>query len=272
MIINIENISEMVWDLSCMFGISPVTLINTVQEFRRESSSGICYYEDKFIKLSEEFVKKHQKKHIKEVYVAHLTRHIESPKELKPLIKLLNEENEFTHFLRNNQVTFTNCEDYISMNYKGKKVETKELYDENTTENEHCRLAGRLGCCGIPDYCINGFAFAIKPELSTDGYYEYLSEGPELLQDLDNFLNTNLCKKYKEKSKYYISIFKVKLEDIIFDNITSFNGSINKEINYLILCFMFLSSYYCDSSSVFNEVIRLNDFQTVEVDHNILIE
>lgn len=273
MIINIENIEKMKEDLCNILDITQKVLKDTILSFADECIDGIMYHEDRFIELAEEFVKNNQKIHINEIYVCHLTRHIGEPQELLPLKELLTGKNKFTHFLKKNGVTFSKKISYISMSYKGKEIDIKDLYDKDTCENEHVRLAGRLGCCGEADYCVNGYTFAIEPEESMDDYYTYLMRGPELLQDLDNFFLTNMCQKYKKESQYYVSIFKVHLDDVIFDGRNSFNVRDDKEVKYLVLCFMFLLDYYRDSKTLlFNQVVRLDDFQSVKVSRNILME
>jgi hypothetical protein len=165
---NIENIEKMIDDLCNILDITPKLLKDTILTFANECIEGIMYHEDRFIELAEEFVKNNQKIHINEIYVCHLTRHIGEPKELLPLKELLTGKNKLTHFLEKNGVTFSKKISCISMSYKGKEIDIKDLYDDDTCENEHVRLAGRLGCCGEADYCVNGYTFAIEPEESMD--------------------------------------------------------------------------------------------------------
>lgn len=273
MIINIESVDKMIEQLCDIFDITAEFLEETILDFANECKEGIVYDEGKFIELAEEFITSNLKIHINEIYVCHLTRHIGEPQELLPLKELLTGKNKFTCFLKRHGVTFGKKNNYISMSYMGTKIDIKDLYDKNSCENEHVRLAGRLGCCGEADYCVNGYTFAINPENSMKDYYMHLQRGPELLQDLDNFFSTKMCEKYREESKYYLSIFKVSLDDVIFDGMDSFNVSDGKEIKYLVLCFMFLLDYYDNFNELsFNQIVRLDDYQSVKVDHNILIE
>ena len=271
MIINIDSIDNMIRDLCIALDITPQILKETILNFSSECRDGICYDNVKFTKLAESFIKNNQKIHINEIYVGHLTRHIGEPKELLPLQRLLIGKNKFTHFLEQHGVCFSKKDNNISMYHNGREIDVKDLYDNKSVNNKHTRLARRLGYCGEADYCVNGYAFAIEPEKSMNDYYIRLMQAPELLQDLDKFLSTNICEEYKNKSKYYIAIFKVHLDDVIFDGMSSFNGIKKKNIEYIILCFMFLLDWYNNYIPLFNQIIRINDYKAVKVNYNILI-
>lgn len=271
MIINIENIDQMQKDLSNILNITQEELKKTILRFDEQSRKGCIFDEDKFIELSEKFITTKKKFDITEIYICHLTRHIGEPEKLFPLQQLLTEENEFSKFLEGYDIRFNIEDNHILINHKGKEIDKKNIYDKDSYENEYARLATRLGYIGQADYCVNGFLFAIDIKNSTDIYYMYLMQGPELLQDLDDFFLTNMHEVYKTKSKYYASIIKVPLQEIIFDGRANFNVSSNKDIKYIILCFMFLQDYYINAKVSYNEAVRLGDYESVKVDHNILI-
>ena len=158
------------------------------------------------------------------------------------------------------------------MKYNGNPVPRNKVYDPTSWDNDHVRLAGRLGWLGTKDFCINGFLHAVEPERSTDDYYRYLMNGPELLQDLDAYFHTQMCDEYCKRSKYFYAIAKIPLKNIIFDERNDLNIDEDRTKTYLSLCFEFLLSWYEGTryySRLHNEVIRLDDYAEVSVDHYI---
>lgn len=96
--------------------------------------------------------------------------------------------------------------------------------------------------------------------------------GPELLQDLDAFFHTQMCDEYCKRSKYSYAIVKIPLKNIIFDERNDLNIDEDRTKIYLSLCFEFLLSWYEGTryySRLHNEVIRLDDYAEVSVDHYI---
>ena len=179
-------------------------------------------------------------------------------------------DNSFSNFLKEHNVEFYSKNENIMMLYKGKPIPPIKLYNPDSIDNKHTRLAGRLGWCGEKDYCVNGFLFGMEPENSTDFYYQYLMDGPELLRDIDAFLHTNMCKEYRKISKYYLAFAKVPLNEVIFDDM-ELNIKEDRTKQYLALCFQFLLSWYTRGSkwnrSLYNTMIRMNDYTFVNIDH-----
>lgn len=89
-------------------------------------------------------------------------------------------------------------------------------------------LASRLGYFDKQDFCVNGFVFDAGIKYGTEGYIRDLSYGPEILMYLDDFLQMNLCLKYRECSKYYKAFIKAPIEDIIFDGKEEINTAQKK--------------------------------------------
>ena len=269
MVINVECIDRMIDDICDYLDIVPEYLQERILDIWDASIEDKFFDSNKFYKLSASFVSEYSDEKIEEVCLCHLTRCIGQPSVLLPLCKLLTTDNLFSNFLKERNVEFYSKNKNIVMVYKGKPIPPIELYDPDSVDNKHTRLAGRLGWCGEKDYCVNGFLFGIDLKNSTDSYYHTLMDGPELLQDIDSFLNTNLCQEYKKCSKYYLAIAKVPLNKIIYDD--GLNNGRDRTKQYLAHCFQFLLSWYTGdfqwSKNLYNVMIRMNDFEFVNVDH-----
>jgi len=271
MIINVENTTKMIEDICTFLDIVPEYLEERIKEIS-DVAAAEEDYSKAFLKLSEEFISENTSSKLSDVWFCHLTRSIGQPRELLPLKTLLTSENAFSDFLKCHSIEFQADNDMLLMFCNGNLIPGIKLYDPTKWDNEHTRLAGRLGYLGVKDFCVNGFLHAIEPEKSTDGYYGNLIDGPELLQDLDAFFHTNLCEEYCKRSKYYYAIAKVPLSDIIFDERSDLNYEGDRTNAYLSLCFEFLLSWYTQqrwSSILHNEKFRINDYSTVTIDHYI---
>lgn len=271
MIINVENPVHMINDICAFLNISEDILKDSIDNFFESAKTDLWYDMEIFNKLSEQFVDMHFTEPLEKIFFCHLTRSIATPEILMPVYELLTSTNDYSEFLNENGLFFEKYNNRLSMIYKGRRVLENEIYDSNRFENNHNRLAGRLGFCGEPDYCINGFTFAINPEYSTDGYYYSLKRSPELLQDIDSFLDTNLCEEFFKISKYYFAICEVPLQKVIFDGRDDLNSCLNRTKSYLSLCFEFLASWYRhESDSILpNTMLRMDDYTKIKVDHYI---
>ena len=87
-------------------------------------------------------------------------------------------------------------------------------------------MAKRLGYLGEADYCVNDFAFWPNIDKTSEGYFQDLKRGPEILENLDRFIGKDLWREYKKQSKYYGIVFKVPMPEIIYDGI---DGLFTKE-------------------------------------------
>lgn len=127
------------------------------------------------------------------------------------------------------------------------EIDLSDKYDSNALY-----LRKRLGYnSNNIDYCFNGFA--LKDMLMKNLYTKRLYECPKFIEVLSNYLNDNSIKNdYFRNSKYYLITYKLKINDILFDEKS--NLTINKKINYFILqiC-VHLSDY------MYNKEGHLND-------------
>lgn len=271
MMINVESVDRMIDDICEMLDIVPEYLMEQLLKIS-ESASEADDYCGAFLGLSELFIQEHTSEKIENIYFCHLTRSIDKPSGILPIQALLTTENSFSLFLKEYSLRFFLEDEQLVMEYQGKRISPLKLYDPDRFENKHVRLAGRLGYIGVKDYCVNGFVHAIDPEKSTDGYYRLLMHGPEILQDLDEFLHTNMCMEYIKRSKFYYAVSKVPLSNVIFDQRQDFNVEGDRTKIYLSICFEFLLSWYTKTrwtSILHNEMIRMNDYETIVIDHYI---
>ena len=244
------------------------TLHDTIGLFEMKSTKGQCFYSDIYKQECYKFIDENKRKQLEEIYVYHLGRYIAIPNELKPLPKLLTSKNSLTEYLKSRDVFFTYEDRKIWLVYKGKRVNAVEIYDEQRLEN-HCRLAKRFGYFNIADFCVNGFAFAADIEKEGNHYYSSLQIGPELLQDLDDFLETDMCNDFNKISHYYLFTIKASLDDIIFDGKEDVRNHDEKQKYYLYKCMLFLNEAYERSSSRDNPIIRFRDDKTVKIEEYV---
>lgn len=271
MVIGVESVEKMIDDICDFLDIVPEYLEERIVDIADKAASEEDYSQA-FLRLSEEFISENTGESISEVYFCHLTRSIDKPSVLLPLKTLLTTNNSFTHFLREYSVEFEIEKNELVMKYNGNPVPRNRVYDPTSWDNDHARLAGRLGWLGTKDFCINGFLHAVEPERSTDDYYRYLMNGPELLQDLDAFFHSRMCDEYCKRSKYFYAIVKIPLKNIIFDERNDLNIDEDRTSIYLSLCFEFLLSWYEGTryySRLHNEMLRLDDYAEVSVDRYI---
>ena len=180
------------------------------------SGSEDYYFDDaKFFDLSSDFISKNNDDEIEEVYLCHLIRSIDRPDKLYPLHEVLTTQNSFSDFLRQEGFCFKISDQKIHLIFDGKEYSEIELGTPVEDKNYYGHLAVRFGYDDDPDYCLNGFLFAINPERSTDGYYDLLKRGPEVLQDIDKLFDTNLSSTFYKISNYYFALIRVDLNQIM---------------------------------------------------------
>lgn len=271
MIIRVESAEKMIEDICDFLDIVPEYLEERIKDIS-EAASTKEDYSEAFLRLSEEFVAENTSDTLDKIYFCHLARSVDTPEELLPLQKLLTTENSFSLFLKEYGVDFLLANNELLLRYKGKVITKKQMFNPIDLDNRGGHLSYRLGQIKDKDFCINGFLHTIDPEKSTDGYYQQLMYGPEILQDMDSFLEINMCNEYCKRSKYYFAIAMVPLTDVIFDEYSEQYYEDNKTSAYLAFCFKFLLDWYnCPawSCSLSNEVLRLNDYSSVTIDHYI---
>ncbi|MBR6404385.1 MAG: hypothetical protein IKS48_13470 [Eubacterium sp.] len=207
---------------------------------------------------------------VDEVYVYHLSRMFREEEQLIPLKQLLVEESDLSCFLKKHDIHFlVGSDDNIEFYYKNKFV-TPEMI---LSSGHHNLLAKRLGYLGEADFCINGFAFWPDIQKTSDGYFDYLKRSPEIILNLDDYLGTNMWKEFQKETQYYGVVFKVPIEEVIFDGK---DLSLTNDVKVKLLLKYALRTmhgcYYQCASSDNNPIIRLTDSETVKIDHFIKIE
>lgn len=271
MIIRVENTDEMISDICEYLDVVPEFLEESIIKIGNSSFDNGIFNEDLFFSQSERFIVENNSQQLDGMFLCHLTRSIDCPQVLFPLRTLLTTSNSFSSFVKENGIVFLSNDSKLQMRFHGEIVPETALYNPMSIGNKHIRLAKRLGLLGTGDFCVNGFAFAIAPDRSTDNYYQRLMRGPELLQDIDKLLSTNLSDLYCKKTKYYFALAQVPLNSVIVDaNNGSSEYSFSTE-KYLSRCFEFLLEWYLKDaySLFFNPMIRMNDSSPVAVDYYI---
>ncbi len=202
------------------------------------------------------------------MYVYHLGRHIVQPEELWPLRELLTTENELSRFLKKNRIHFMLREDDLEFYYGNRLI----LPEQILQSGQFHLLAKRLGYLGEADYCVNGFAFWPNIDKTSEGYFQDLQRGPEILENLGRFIGKDLWRDYKKQSKYYGIVFKVPMLEIIFDGIDGLFTKAERTRFFIKNALFYLNDYYRNCIGGSNIMLRVSDTKKVVVDHCILIE
>lgn len=203
-----------------------------------------------------------------EIYVYHLARLISVPKELKPLKQVATTDNEFSRFLKSNDIEIVEKEGKLELYYKNRWMPA-----EMFREAGQSLLAVRFGHLGEADFCVNGFPFWPDIEKTSHHYYNALKKGPEIIENLGRFLKINLVAQYQKQSKYYGVVLKAPIENIFFDGLDRITGK--KEKTRLIIdnALRTLMSHYNDAPSGDNNpIIRFSDNESIPVDYVIEIQ
>ena len=123
-------------------------------------------------------------------------------------------------------------------------------------------LRKRLGYnFGIKDYCCNGFTF--KDLLMKNPYTYNLYECPEFIDVLSHYFNdVSIKTDYSTNSKYFCFTYKLKLNDILFDENDSWE--VEDKIDYFIvqLCLRLLMYMDNNQQNLYdddNPIIRIKD-------------
>lgn len=205
---------------------------------------------------------------IDEVYVYHLSRHLIEPKELIPLKDLLLSENRFSTFLKEHNVVFDEQDGKLRFFYVGRQITA----DEILASGHFHLLAKRLGYLGEPDFCVNGFAFWPNIEKTSDHYFQDLQRGPEIIENIGRFIGKDIWRDYTERSNYYGIVFKVPIEELVFDGRDDIDTKEGKVKCLIKNALYYLNDFYDGSIRGNNLMLRIPDDKKVEVDHYILIE
>ena len=100
-----------------------------------------------------------------------------------------------------------------------------------------------------------------------------LRMGIIVLGCIERYLGIDLCGAYRDKSNYYGMVFRVPIDEIIFDGKDSVVIREDK-VRYLLkhsLLTLYGCYFHCPSNSN-NPMIRIRDDAKAKIDHCILIE
>lgn len=268
MIIRVDTKENLLIDLCYFLNIDIADLYFAISDLYEKSMCDLYFDENRFFELSSQFISERNNDILEEVYLCHLTRSIDCPTVLMPLPQLLTTDNSFTSFLNRNKLEFSYEYSKIFVRYKGVQIDEDKLSAIDRAKRYYGRLGNRFGYNILKDYCVNGFMFAINPETSTDNYYAYLKQGPELLQDLDAFLQTDLCSEFCKLSNMYFALSKVSINDVIYDENEQISDLNEKTKTYLSICFKAVYDLFVKSSDTIldNAKLRIADDKEIGVD------
>lgn len=269
MIIGTESYRDMEKDITDIFDCAEEYLYENLDDFYNQCIDGLYLNDDMFNEKIDQFIYKNANLGmVDEVYVYHLARHVKEPTELLPLKELLLTSNSFSEFLADNDIYFKGQNGQLVFYYKQYKTTWKQIL----SGGNYNLLARRLGYLEKADFGINGFAFWPDIEKTTDEYYTYLQDGPEFLNSLGQYIKVNLCKKYKEKTRYYGIVFRVPVNELIFEGneeIKTYEDKVRHLLRYSLKTLYGKHIDYPSSSN--NPVLKMADNLKVKVDHCILI-
>ena len=270
MVIRTETYRDLEEDIATICDCVEEFIYEKIYDFDSQCFNGSDSDWDKFCELMDHFIDENADLSlIDEVYIYHLARHISEPTELLPLRELLLTQNHFSAFLADNDVVFKEQDGQLAFYYKQHLITPQQLLSSG---HNHL-LARRLGYLGEEDLCINGFTFWPDIEKTSDGYYRDLQFGPEVLGCIERYLGIDLCGAYRDKSNYYGMVFRVPIDEIIFDGKDSVVIREDK-VRYLLkhsLLTLYGCYFHCPSNSN-NPMIRIRDDAKAKIDHCILIE
>ncbi|WP_066719099.1 hypothetical protein [Clostridium sp. Marseille-P299] len=250
--------------------VDEVFIYKKLCKYERECINGKNLNWDKFINLIDRLITEYADLDaIEEIYVYHLARHFSEPTELFPLRDLLLCENPLSCFLKENGIEFKEKEGNLEFYYNTKIITPQEIL----SKRHFHLLSRRLGYLDENDFCVNGFAFWPDIKETSDGYYDDLQRGPEVIENIGRFIGKDLWRKFKDNSKYYGVVFRVPIEKAIFDNKDGIGCKANKVRCFLKHAILTMYGYYnqCQSSGN-NIMLRIKDDARVKVDHCILID
>jgi hypothetical protein len=270
MIIRTETYRNLEEDMAIICNCKEMTIFENIGDFHRQCIDGFNADWNKFYDLMGEFVENNADLSlVDEVYIYHLARHFSKPTELLPLRELLLTKNGFTDFLDKNDVVFKDRDGHLEFYYKGCLITSQQI-----SERKHqALLARRLGYLDEIDFCISGFTFWPDIEETSDGYYRDLQCGPEFLGCIGRYLGVDLCRKFRKNSKYYGVVFRVPINEVIFDGVDDIETQ-EEKVRYLIKHSLqtLHGCYFHQPSSNNNPMLRIRDDSKAKVDHCILIK
>ena len=269
MIIRTETYRDLEEDLATILDIDELFLYERLAEISRECLDGFHSDWDKYEEQIDSLISEYADLNmVDEVYIYHLGRHMVKPKELLPLKELFLSENRFSAFLKEHNIVFDEQDGKLRFFYRGRQITAEEIL----ASGHFHLLAKRLGYLGEADFCVNGFAFWPNIEKTSDGYFHDLQRGPEIIENMGRFIGKDLWREFKEQSKYYGIVFKIPVEEVIFDGRDDTETKEEKVRCLLKYALYYLNDFYNGSIGGNNLMLRIHDSKKVEVDHCILID
>ncbi len=267
MIINTETYRALEQDVASICDCVEEFIYEKISDFDSQCIDSPNPDWDRFYELIDQFIDNNSDLNIvNEVYIYHLARHFNEPTELLPLRNLLLTKNPFSDFLAENEIVFKENEQ-LNFYYKQHLVNPAHLLSSG-----HSLLAKRLGYLGDADFCINGFTFWPDIEETSDGYFRDLDFGPEIIRCIGQYIGIDLWREYRKRTNYYGVVFKVPINEIIFDGVDNITTKEDK-VKYLLKNSLLTlhGCYFRCPSSTNNPIIRISDDSKAKVDHCILI-
>ena len=109
------------------------------------------------------------------------------------------------------------------------------------------------------DFCVNGFAFWPDIEKTSDGYFWDLQRGPEIIENIGRYIGKDLWREYQDKTKYYGVVFRIPIEDVIFDNKSDVNTKEEKIRCFIKYALFTLRDCYYNCPGGSNIMLRISD-------------
>lgn len=269
MIIRTETYRDMEEDIAKVMGMNEIFIYKKLHEMNDSCRDNYKFDWDKFESSVEDMITECADLDlIDEIYIYHLARHFIEPEELLPLKELLLTKNPFSDFLSNHRIYFLEQNGRIEFYYQGRLISP----DEILSSGQFNLLARRLGYLGEADYCVNGFAFWPDIEKTSDGYFGDLQRSPEIIENIGRYIRKDLWREYQDKTKYYGVVFRIPIEDVIFDNKNNVNTKGEKIRCFIKYALFTLRDCYYNCPGGSNIMLRISDNKKVKVDHCILID
>lgn len=234
MIIRTETYRDLEEDLATIMDIDELFLYERLAEISGECLDGFHSDWDKYEEQIDSLILEYADLNmVDEVYIYHLGRYMVEPKALLPLKELFLSENRFSAFLKEHNIVFDEQDGQFRFFYRERQITAEEI-------------------------------------LASD--FHDLQRGPEIIENVGRFIGKDLWREFKEQSKYYGIVFKIPVEEVIFDGRDDTETKEEKVRCLLKYALYYLNDFYNGSIGGNNLMLRIHDSKKVEVDHCILID
>ncbi|PHG02592.1 hypothetical protein COI49_15870 [Bacillus toyonensis] len=207
---------------------------------------------------------------ISEIAITHLSTRecIETAKNesIYNLEAALLNKTSLSMFFEDLGVNFYIADKRIMVEYKNKVINWSDFDNDDNKRPTALLLQRRLeGNKFFPtgDKCVNGFLFNSKVHQNSN--VRHIGYVPEVVQNVLDVLDlSEATKKWIEKNKACILVFRVKFDDVVFDRFEKLSVEKKKKL-LLQYCIYFLSRNYISSdwSEEDNPIMRLMDYTIV---------